>query len=158
MDLEACRSCKGTLEPGPAVSRSGKSKRFACVIQGIPARVCPKGCAGQYWPHPDLGVEVFDGLLSDEKSTAARKLTLFGFKQICRECGEKLADAGKTAALSVSVPLRGGGALELSITGPCLSCAACGRDFLANPDKHDPLGVELQSLVSAVLCDSLIHE
>jgi hypothetical protein len=155
--FDQCRVCKSRLIDGPEVERRAEGKGFTCEITGIPTKVCPQGCQGNYWYDLDFGVEVMDCL--DSPRIAKRRLTLFSTRSYCRECNIELQDSEDVATFHFECQLHKGSTLMMKIIAPALTCPRCHSTFMpAQSSSHDPYYSGLADVIGQTITTDLIYK
>jgi len=156
--MKKCKSCKSELVDGPTVERTGESDGISCRVRGIPTKICPSGCAGQYWYWLDFGVEALDALDDKSDNVARRKIGMFKDKQMCKTCAVELVDKKQTENFVFQKMLDKGTMLDLTMTAPALQCPTCQKKYLAaNTSRSDPFYGKLGDAIEAAVKKDLIY-
>jgi hypothetical protein len=154
--LKRCKTCGTELIEGPSQERSAESSRFRVVVTGIPVRVCPKGCPGDYWYWPNLSLEVL-GLLKSIPNNLAKRKGLFKIQQVCRRCGRDLTDEGRRETFTFGAPCRKGTMIEMAVSGASLTCNRCNLHFLpVQIYSRDAYYSDLANVITEALTTDLI--
>jgi hypothetical protein len=154
-----CQKCGAELIDGPEIDREAQAKRFSCKVKGIPTKICPHGCIGQYWYWLDFGVEVFEALSPTSTNIAKRKLGLFKMRNLCKICNVELVDRHELTSFTFHQKLRKGSDLEISINAPSLSCPKCTTNFIpAQSSNDDTYYIELIEALQDAITRDLIYK
>ena len=154
-----CNHCGAGLVKGKSVKRESAGSDFFIEIINIPVQVCPSGCAGIYWQHLDLGVEVFDILSSQNENMAKRKFAFFKSKNICRNCETELIESDVDNKFIFTGKLQNGDTLELIIKCKSLECKNCEKKFIPKQKSSaDKYYSALADVISAALTKDLIYQ
>ncbi len=157
--LSKCKQCGQKLVPGPAQTRSAEAAKFRIAINRIPTKVCPKGCPGLYWNHPDLAEEINDLVMFSKEHYAGKK-GLFKSSLVCPKCGQELQAAAARNIFSFSKASsfpNPGHPLEVLVETSGLYCRSCNLNYLPpHTSANESFYTELGQLIGRALSKDLI--
>lgn len=156
---ERCNACGAGLVDAPPQTREAQSRRFRVVIRDIPARRCPRGCAGLYWKHLDVGVGAYDLLFEPETHFAKTRGILLWQRQACRGCGGKVSRGERRDFAFGPMAAAHMERMSMTVDGPTVVCGPCGKSYLPGKTReYDALHLELEETVGAAVAKDLIWD